>query len=718
MKQQMWKRISLLLLTGLVLSGCGGGSSAPAANNPTPQSPPAPPPPPPVQNVAPTTDAGTDFTVRAGTTIALGGAVSDDGLPNPPAMVSVTWSSVSGPGNVNFTDTSDLQTNVSFDAPGDYVLQLTADDSALTHSDEVVVVVEVPLSTLAATDDIFEGRAGQKVSGDVLTDNGNGPDLISTLPVSAVLASNVAHGQLSWSGSGTFEFTPDTDFVGEDGFSYTLTDESRAESNIAAVVINIAEPVSGKPNVLYFLADDMGWGDLRHYNAQSKIEMPNLERLANEGIRFTDAHTAASKCAPSRYSALTGNYQWRGRWGWGQWLHKGGSQIRDGQQTLGDMLQSAGYVTASIGKLHLGGHFYEKGSNKFARSDGDDSLVDFSRRYKRGPLETGFDYSFNTLRGIQTWPYAYFENDRLVGSPNNLMIWNEGKYGGSTINHTGIGMPYWESQNVGPDLVQAAIDFIDDHHKTNLDAGTSTPFFMYYASQSAHGPYTPPDSILGEPVAGVTQMTRHTDMIYEIDVALGALISALEERGLADNTLIVFTSDNGGLPNDRNFGHDSVGGLRGKKGQIHEGGHRVPLIFKWGDGTDANSIIKPGTQTTQLAAIQDIVATVAEAVGVSVEATQAVDSLSMLPVLLGERPDNNRVRKTLIMEADEDDSGHVPRHFAIRDHSWKLIFDGDKNPMELYELSGDRNEKNNRINDADQKERIKVMTNRLNAITN
>jgi arylsulfatase A-like enzyme len=239
---------------------------------------------------------------------------------------------------------------------------------------------------------------------------------------------------------------------------------------------------------------------------------------------------------------------------------------------------------------------------------------------------------------------------------------------------------------------------------------------MYYASQSAHGPHTPPESMLGVPVRGESGMNRHTDMIYEIDVALGLLLAALEDYGLANNTLVVFTSDNGGIPTEKHLGHDSVGGLRGKKGEIHEGGHRVPLIFKWGDGTVENSVIPPGQVSNQLVAIQDIFATVASAVGADVPENQGRDSRNLLPVLKGEQGDNEKIRQYLVMEADQDVTGHVPLHYALREHDWKLILDDAEQPVALYNITSDIAETTNRVEESAQQQRIMAMLDRLNVL--
>jgi len=477
-----------------------------------------------------------------------------------------------------------------------------------------------------------------------------------------------------------------------------------AESQVPAV----------KPNIIFFISDDMGWGDSPVYNPESKIPMPNLDKLAAEGMWFTDAHTPAASCAPTRYSAMTGNYQWRGLKISGQWNYRGGSQILSDQWTVAKILQDNGYNTAMFGKLHLGGDFYMIGSNEFVSETEPEELIDFARGLQNGPLTYGFNYSYLCLRGIQDSPYAFFENDQLVGNPDDLMMWESGWYGDSNIPYDGIGMPYWNSSEVGPILTQKAIEFIDRHHQKNLNEVTNTPFFLYYASQSAHAPYTPPDSFHGEPVKGVTGMAPRTDLIYEIDVALGKLMEAVEERGLIDNTLIIFTSDNGGIPDQTHHGHDSVGGLRGRKRRIWEGGHRVPFVAKWGGGTTAGSFIPPGTVSNQLIGVHDLAATLAALVGENLPANQARDSFNFVPVLLGQLdPDSAPVRDNMIIKAS------LPAHsIAIRDGQWKLTLDLKNNVTGLYNLADDLYETNNLMDNPSQAERIQIMRERLIQLLN
>jgi arylsulfatase A-like enzyme len=296
-------------------------------------------------------------------------------------------------------------------------------------------------------------------------------------------------------------------------------------------------------------------------------------------------------------------------------------------------------------------------------------------------------------------------------------------------------LPDWDDTLVGQTLVEKAAAFLDDHLARNRKEGSDKPFFIHFCSDGAHGPYDPPDSLLGSPVKGVTKMTAHTDMVHEVDVLVGKLEQALAKRGLLENTVIVVTSDNGGLPFEREHGHDAVGGLRGRKSLIFEGGHRVPFLVRWGDGTPKGSRIAPGSVSGQPIGIHDIVATFADLAGAKPDAGQALDSVSLAPVLLGKRGDDKPVRQHLLVQSspgrdafeDGDGSGkpdkakksnpssHGMAH-ALREGDWKLTIDMQDEPAALYNLKSDLAEKNNRIAESSQQARVKRMMEAYRAI--
>jgi len=459
----------------------------------------------------------------------------------------------------------------------------------------------------------------------------------------------------------------------------------------------------GRPNILVILTDDIGWGDFRCYNPQSKIPSPNLDRLAKEGMCFTNAHTPAALCAPTRYSMVTGNYPWRGRNASGTWGFNVPCHLRFNQKTVAALLQTAGYRTAMFGKAGFGG-FYDLKDGK-VRGHGE----------PLAPIRWGFDYSYLIPRGHQAPPRAFFENGVLVGEPLK----------GATAS-------YWDFSRVGECLAEKAIAFLDRHLAQCKAEGRDSPFFMHFCTDGAHGPYVPGESLMGTPLKGVTKMTDHTDMVYETDILLGKLMEALEKRDLLGNTLVVFTSDNGGLPFEREFGHDAVGGLRGRKSYIFEGGHRVPFVARWGDGTPHGWKVPPGTIRRQVIGAHDVVATALD------PEDQALDSVSLVPVLLGRQDDSQPVRRNLLVQSSPgrdafDDGGFSnadvkmsaseearkkkgkqggrPRGMAhaLIEGDWKLVIDSADKPAALYDLDADLAEQTNLIDQPAQADRVKRM---------
>ena len=479
----------------------------------------------------------------------------------------------------------------------------------------------------------------------------------------------------------------------------------------------VAGPV-GLPNVVFILGDDVGYGDVGPYKLPtSPIPTPNIDTLARQGMMFTNANTSSSVCAPSRYSALTGNYTFRGRDTWGVWIYNYVSNIRPGQKTVADVLRAAGYENAYIGKYHLGGDFYQKNTNQFFRGK-DSSLVDFTRRFRNGPLDHGFDYSYVLPTGMQTEPYAYFENDKFlpINSSQGTMVYlPAGSKGNSVIQTAGYGDANWDSSLVGPRLVQKAVDFIDRHY---TQYGKQRPFFLYLSTEAIHVPYTPPTSMNGFPVKGVTGIDAKADMIYEFDLEVGQIVNALQQRGLADNTLIIVTSDNGGTASKAHLqiGHNSVGGLRGHKALIYQGGYRVPFIVKWGDGTVDNSPIRPGTRSSQLITLQDWVSAMYHLTGQTIAADQALDSVNILPIFLGRQPSGVAARDELIIQAAGWDA--TPKYRGIQMGDWVLIINASNSPVELYNVANDPTQTTNLINDVTQSARVGTMAARFDYVVN
>lgn len=482
-----------------------------------------------------------------------------------------------------------------------------------------------------------------------------------------------------------------------------------------------------RPNFLVILTDDVGWGDFQCYSPQSKIVAPNVDRLAREGMRFTHAHTSSALCAPTRYSMVTGNYPWRGRDPAGTWGFNVPSQLRPGQRTAANLLRDAGYRTAMFGKAGFGGLHASK-----------DGQPDFSRPMEDGPRQWGFDYSFIIPRGHQSPPFLFLEDERPVVGEARLVR------GKRPVDYS---EPDWRASEVGARMLERAARFLDSVVQQNRASGEHRPFYMHFCTDGAHSPYEPAESILGTRLRGATRMTDHTDMVLQTDILLGKLVEMLEQRGLLANTLVCFTSDNGGIPTDREFGHDAVGGLRGSKSEIWEGGHRVPLLVRWGDGTAANSRIPPGAVRHQIVGTHDLIATLLEFAGVRAAADQVLDSVSLASVLLGRRGDDFPVRRTLLVQScpgrDAFDEGKwepeakwlpkilrpgnaPPRSVpasdgmahALYEGHWKLVMNMADEPAALYDLTRHPGEISNLIGHADHVARTQAMEAAYRAIRN
>lgn len=510
----------------------------------------------------------------------------------------------------------------------------------------------------------------------------------------------------------------------------------------AAVISPAAPEGQGRPNFLVILTDDIGWGDFACYNPASKLVTPHVDRLAREGMRFTNAHTPAALCAPTRYSMITGNYPWRGRAPGGTWGFHVPSQILPGQKTVANMLKGAGYRTAMFGKQGFGGEHA-----KLA-----DGNPDFTKPMLEGPRAWGFDYSAIIPRGHQAQPLLFLVNE-LPEIGADKVIQGETVQRGVRVDYS---EPGWDHSQVGRRLLGHAEKFLEWHLSQNKAAGADAPFFMHFCSDGAHSPYVPAETLADRALKGQTKMTEHTDMVMETDILLGALMAMLEKRGLLEETLICFTSDNGGLPYERSFGHDAVGGLRGKKSFVFEGGHRVPFLIRW------PGKVAPGTVRDQFVGTHDIVPTALELAGAQIPGDQCLDSVSLAAVLLGQRDDRRPVRSHLLVDSSVgrdamDDGGFadgsvimdmdgarkvaarpkaapkaggkakgkaarrpnpnelatLPSHgiaHALYEGDFKLVFDIKDQPAALYDLKADIAEQKNLIGEAAQVERVERMT--------
>jgi arylsulfatase A-like enzyme len=596
-----------------------------------------------------------------------------------------------------------------------------------------ITVTNTPDAPEATADSyVMVSGASLNVSAPGVLGNDSDPDGDA---ITAIKVSDPAHGSVVLTSSGAFVYTPNAGYLGADSFTYKVNDGS-VDGNTVAVSISINESVLGtKPNILLFFADDMGWGDLQTYNPNCPVDLPTIELLAQQGMRFTDAHTPQALCAPNRYSILSGNYVWRGRSGWD--FGPNGSVLEPGQESIAQMLKKAGYHTAMVGKGHIGGTMPELPANTLFSPANAASIhpkgvagvaiqYDWNQRLSGGANDIGFDYSFMCYGGIQGDPFVFHENDWLWGDPADILHLDGAGGGYTTTNgvsviegsDSGDGMPYWHSCNVGPTLTQKTLEFIDGHHQSNLVNGTSTPFFIHYCAEAVHVPHTPPKDFLGTPVEGTTQVpwskttngyqySPHSDLLFELDVALGMMLDALETRGLLENTLIIFTSDNGGLKDAVTGTSFSNDGLNGYKSTPWEGGHRVPFIVKWGDGSAEGSHIPPNTVRDQMINIMDIYTTLAEIAGVDVAADQAMDSVSLRSIWL--EGNTNQLRQVM--------QGFGGGQYVLRDGDWKYHQDGGSGkPARLFDLGSDLDETNDLISNPAQASRVSTMEAQLNTI--
>ena len=403
-----------------------------------------------------------------------------------------------------------------------------------------------------------------------------------------------------------------------------------------------ALPAAGHPNILVILADDLGYGDLSCYNPGSAWKTPNLDRLAREGLRFSDGHSASSLCTPSRYALLTGRYAWRGS------LKKGVLQgyspplIEADRITMAEFLRQHGYATAMFGKWHLG--------LEWARLGPGPTAVDFAKPVRGGPLASGFERFFGISASLDMPPYVWIDNDRATSLPSGEVIDSPAP----KLWRAGPIAPDFRMEEVQPRLTEKTLGYLAERAATR----DGKPFFLYLALAAPHTPVLPTREFDGQ-----TRTTSYGDFVTQVDADLGRILEALELHGLASNTLVVFTSDNGfapamSVPEHAKVHHDPSGGLRGYKSDLFEGGHRVPFLVRWPGS------ITPGTVCREPVGQVDMFATCADILGAETPVAAAEDSVSFLPLL---RQRKGKPRRVPLVNHSADGE------FAIRDGRWKLL---------------------------------------------
>ncbi len=436
-----------------------------------------------------------------------------------------------------------------------------------------------------------------------------------------------------------------------------------------------------RPNIIFIMADDLGYGDPGCNNPDSKIPTPNIDRLAREGMRFTDAHSGSAVCTPTRYGVLTGRYCWRTRltghvlWGYSPPL------IEPGRMTVASLLQERGYATACVGKWHLGLGWETSDGYRFSdRSDETGETVDYSRPVTDGPCDHGFDYFYGIPASLDMVPYVYIENDRVLDPPTERI---EGR-GGLAFYRAGPAAPGFDHEQTLPLLTEKATTYIDQH----LEAHPRQPFFLYFPLPAPHTPVLPVNEYSRSSEAG-----DYGDFVAQVDGTVGKIMEVLDRHGVAKDTLIIFTSDNGStmtpmtdfdhLPNDR---------LRGRKSDVWDGGHRIPFVARWPE------IIEAGTDSYETICLTDLLATCAAITDATLPEDAGEDSYDMLPALrrsTGQSP----IREATIHHSIEG-------MFAIRAGRWKMIEGrgsggwtggGEDDPAagQLYDMTADLEEKRN-----------------------
>ena len=384
-----------------------------------------------------------------------------------------------------------------------------------------------------------------------------------------------------------------------------------------------------KPNIVFILADDLGYGDVGYLNPQSRIPTPNIDRLATQGVRLTDAHDPTAVCTPTRYGIMTGRYCWRSRLKRGVLAPWEETLIESGRLTVPALLKRNGYDTAAVGKWHLGWQWPTTDGKPPVFKDGETN-VDFTKRIAEGPTTRGFDSYFGT--DVPNYPpYCFIENDRTVGMPTDVLPMKQlladaqGRGFGPLGLRPGPMLPGWELVNILPALTDRALRFIEERR----EQPRRKPFFLYFSLTGPHTPIVPAPRFQGKSKAG-----PYGDWVHQIDWTVGQVLAALDRSGLADDTLLIFTSDNGpekfAYDLAQEFRHYSMGSWRGVKRDIWEGGHRVPFLARW------PGRIKPGSASTEVICQTDLLATVAAIVGDRVPPDAGEDSYNILPALLGE----------------------------------------------------------------------------------
>ncbi len=461
------------------------------------------------------------------------------------------------------------------------------------------------------------------------------------------------------------------------GITILLLTVATLASSFDSGNIGLCAEIHRAPNIVYILADDLGYGDVHCLNPQrGKIPTPNIDRLAADGMIFTDAHSGSAVCTPTRYGILTGRYCWRTHLHRGVLLPYDRPLIAASQLTVPAFLRQHGYDTACIGKWHLGWNWPIRGKQP-----------DFTRPITEGPTARGFDFYFGV--DVPNYPpYCFIENERTVGIPSTPLPAR--LLGHNLASQPGLALPGWKLEAVLPGLTAKACEYIQTH------ANSGKPFFLYFPLTSPHTPLAPTDAWKGK-----SGLNTYADFVMETDAMIGEVLQAVQQNGIADTTLVICTSDNGcapyiGVADLERMGHYPSHVFRGYKADIWEGGHHIPFLARW------PGRIKAGSTCRDTICLTDLLTTSAAILGARLPDDAGVDSVSILPDLLG-------TAKGGVREATVHQS--IQGALAIRQGKWKLEFCpgsggwGTPNDpqarrqklpeMQLYDMTRDISERHN-----------------------
>ena len=464
-------------------------------------------------------------------------------------------------------------------------------------------------------------------------------------------------------------------------------------------MLSTSSNAQARPNVVFILADDMGYGDVGYLNENSKISTPNINRIGQEGRYFTDAHSPSALCTPTRYGVLTGRYCWRTRITrsvcWGSSKHL----IEPERITVASLLKRQGYSTACIGKWHLGMDMQTReggviqDSHALVDTRAYKADIDWNARILNGPTAVGFDHFYGISASLDMYPYIWIEDDRFVGectTTQDLLFITRDYRPDRYSDNTGPAHEDFVAEEVMPIITQKTVDWIEQQDK-------DTPFFMCMSLTAPHIPIVP-----SAPYRGRSDLGPYGDFCMEVDDSVGRVLDALDENGFSDNTLVIFTADNGcapyiGVEEMNEKGHFPSYVFRGYKSDIFEGGHRIPFLARWPNRIEA------GSSSDETICLTDLLKTCAAINDVNLTSLAGEDSYNILPALVGDNLDSP-IREATIATAGNG-------AFSVRQGRWKLELTGSTGgygniaeeevieqglpSVQLYDLENDIGETNN-----------------------